>query len=219
MEPHEGKPVVDYSVDYDSTSIEQLYEAALAYCNHEHRRTLEHYRFLDVGDLQAHDFWAEYLWCVYASGFNAKVLSKKFTDLMTAYGPWTFAAPYAAIWERVEKVIANKNKCVAAVRCREMLQKLGWDKFKSFYCLSPDTLEELPFIGGITKFHLARNIGLDCVKPDLHLTRLAAWYEFDSPEDMCVFLGALYEERIGVVDFILWAYCAAYGTKQLEEEE
>jgi hypothetical protein len=35
-------------------------------------------------------------------------------------------------------------------------------------------LGSLPWIGAITKYHAARNFGVDCVKPDIHLTRLAA---------------------------------------------
>lgn len=56
----------------------------------------------------------------------------------------------------------------------------------------------------------------DCVKPDVHLVRLACYFGLVDPELMCAYLSGLSGERLGVVDFILWSYCAAFGTKELE---
>lgn len=72
-------------------------------------------------------------------------------------------------------------------------------------------LEELPWIGGITKYHLARNMGLDCVKPDRHLVRLAERYGFEDPHLMCNYLAKQFKERVGTIDVILWRYCNLTG--------
>lgn len=68
-------------------------------------------------------------------------------------------------------------------------------------------LETLPWIGKITKYHLARNIGIDTVKPDRHLTRLAKKYGYDSPLEMCIDIQKMISEKLGVIDVILWRYC------------
>ncbi|WP_272011409.1 hypothetical protein [Roseovarius sp. ZX-A-9] len=51
------------------------------------------------------------------------------------------------------------------------------DIFARYMALEPDParlhfLGELPWIGKITKYHLAKNLGVDCAKPDCWLERL-----------------------------------------------
>ena len=71
-------------------------------------------------------------------------------------------------------------------------------------------------IGPITKFHLARNIGIDCAKPDRHLVRIAERFGWkDNIQGMCVKLAAYSGWRIGTVDLILWRYCNMHGQTQL----
>ena len=65
----------------------------------------------------------------------------------------------------------------------------------------------LPWIGDITKFHLAKNFGVDCVKPDVHLVRLAdAWAT--TPDELCSTLAAAAGYRKATIDLILWRACA-----------
>lgn len=68
-------------------------------------------------------------------------------------------------------------------------------------------LETLPWIGPITKFHLARNLGLDYAKPDRHLQRLADTLGFPDAQSLCKKVAVLTGERVGVVDVILWRAC------------
>lgn len=82
----------------------------------------------------------------------------------------------------------------------------------------------LPQMGPKTARHFARNIGIDCVKPDIWMDRLAyeyGFYENDGkilyPERMCKSIqeqlpqfGVPYY-RIGTIDVILWRYCVLTG--------
>lgn len=68
-------------------------------------------------------------------------------------------------------------------------------------------LANLPFIGGITKYHLARNLGADYAKPDVHLNRLAEAEQVDA-QALCERLAAESGYRVGTVDLILWRACA-----------
>lgn len=68
-------------------------------------------------------------------------------------------------------------------------------------------LGRLPWIGNITKFHAAKNFGVDCVKPDVHLQRLAD-HEGITPTAMCKRLGYAAGLKLRTVDLILWRACA-----------
>lgn len=65
----------------------------------------------------------------------------------------------------------------------------------------------LPWIGGITCYHLAKNFGAPVAKPDIHLQRLAARHGTDA-QTLCETIG----ERAGMspatVDVVLWRACA-----------
>jgi hypothetical protein len=68
-------------------------------------------------------------------------------------------------------------------------------------------LETLPWIGGITKYHLAKNFGVDVAKPDVHLVRLADREEC-TVQAMCQRLASETGFRVATVDTLLWRACA-----------
>ena len=95
---------------------------------------------------------------------------------------------------------------------RGAIIKVWADGSKHFeeLCESRDKLsylESLPWIGPITKFHLARNLGLDVAKPDRHMVRLAKRFGFEDVHVMYAFIAERVHERVGTVDVILWRYC------------
>lgn len=66
---------------------------------------------------------------------------------------------------------------------------------------------ELPWIGPVTKHHLAKNFGVDTAKPDVHLERLAGVENRDTFQ-LCARLARQSGYRIATVDSILWRACA-----------
>lgn len=64
-------------------------------------------------------------------------------------------------------------------------------------------LEGLPWIGPITKWHLAKNLGLDCAKPDRHLVRIAGQLRTD-PDTLCRHIARAVGQRVATVDLVLW---------------
>ena len=66
-----------------------------------------------------------------------------------------------------------------------------------------DLLESLPFIGKITKYHLAKNLGMDVCKPDRHLVRIAEKFK-TTPEKLCQKLADATGDRIATVDYVIW---------------
>jgi hypothetical protein len=75
---------------------------------------------------------------------------------------------------------------------------------------APDKLafcESLPFIGGITKYHLAKNFGAQVAKPDVHLQRLAD-HEGVTAQALCERLAAETGYCVSTIDTVLWRACA-----------
>lgn len=84
------------------------------------------------------------------------------------------------------------------------------EKLLAQYLIAPDKLafcESLPFIGKITKFHLAKNFGADVAKPDIHLDRLAKVHDTD-PQTLCRLLASATGLKTRTVDLVLWMACA-----------
>jgi hypothetical protein len=112
----------------------------------------------------------------------------------------------------------------------------GWLEWRQENLSTPELLQKLPFIGPVTCYHLARNIGLlDVVKPDLHLERLAAHWGFDGSLEMCRQMQAhwcnhfetidgervrIQKERppLGIIDLCVWYLASTFGTKELRKE-
>lgn len=68
-------------------------------------------------------------------------------------------------------------------------------------------LQALPFIGETTALHLAKNLGADVAKPDVHMERLAR-AEHVSTAQLCERLARESGYRIATVDTVLWRACA-----------
>lgn len=61
----------------------------------------------------------------------------------------------------------------------------------------------LPWIGNITKYHLAKNLGVDCAKPDRWLVRLSEHFGTDT-HSLCRRLAEESGDRVATVDLVLW---------------
>lgn len=70
-----------------------------------------------------------------------------------------------------------------------------------------NVLEELPWIGPVTKHHLAKNLGADTAKPDVHLERLAR-RDRTTTQTLCRRLARQTGYRVATIDTILWRACA-----------
>jgi len=139
-------------------------------------------------------FFMEYAWVVLNSGMKNQVAEN--------------------IWHRVLDALMFKGWQVDAVFRHSGKSKAiqnAWDNQESLFqefSTKPadellDWLQALPWIGPITKYHLAKNLGMDVCKPDRHLMRIAAKYEL-TPEELCASLARETGNRIGTVDYVLW---------------
>ena len=89
------------------------------------------------------------------------------------------------------------------------------DKPGDGYAYTLTYIDSLPMMGPVTKYHLARNLGLDCVKPDRHLVRLAERFGYPMPLAMCQDIQREVggSEKLGTIDLVLWWWCNLHGSE------
>lgn len=64
----------------------------------------------------------------------------------------------------------------------------------------------LPWVGPVTSRHLAKNLGADVAKNDVHLQRLAD-REAISVDELCARLATQTSYRVATIDTLLWRAC------------
>jgi hypothetical protein len=126
-------------------------------------------------------------------------------------------------WESADAIVSSASLCTTTVRASFrntakleaivqiafIIREEGFDEFKACVLREPiSALQVLPFIGPITSWHLAKNLGMDVVKPDRHLVRVPSALGFSSAQEVCVAISNLVREPLKVVDLVLWRYLA-----------
>lgn len=84
------------------------------------------------------------------------------------------------------------------------------ERYFAEYRVCPDPVAfcgSLPWVGPITKYHLAKNFGGNFAKADVHLKRLAD-AEDSTAQDLCERLATATGYRASTIDLILWRACA-----------
>lgn len=143
----------------------------------------------------AEAFACEFVWVVINSGMKNTVAHKIFDR----------------VWPRlndgleIATVFGHEGK-VAAI---EKVWRLRADYFSCFRAADDVVAwcETLPWIGAITKYHLAKNLGADVAKPDRWLMRLAD-AGGETVDALCARLARDTGDRVATVDLILWRACA-----------
>jgi hypothetical protein len=137
------------------------------------------------------DFAIEYVYVVINSGMKNQIAEKIYQKVMSAL----------LIDKLASTVFGHKPKCKAIDEVWMNREKY----FREYYQADDKIqyLSTLPWIGSITKYHLARNLGIDTVKPDRHLVRIAG-IENKQPFELCKELSDATGYRVGTVDVILW---------------
>jgi hypothetical protein len=120
------------------------------------------------------------------------------------------------VWERVKRSLADGRPVEEAFGHRgkvAAIERVWYDcgtYFQQFLeaAAAGDAAvlawcETLPWIGPVTRYHLAKNLGVDCAKPDRHLVRLAA-ESGETVDELCRRLATATGDRVATVDLVLW---------------
>lgn len=142
----------------------------------------------------AYDFHGETCWVILNSGMKEQIARK--------------------IWERINKAWQEGRDISEAFKHEGKVKAIKYvtENFQSLFdgYLKADNkieyLQTIPFIGKITCYHLAKNLGHDCVKPDRHLVRVANMYG-TTPDAFCQKIADETGEKKCVVDIVIWRAC------------
>lgn len=148
----------------------------------------------------ARELVSEYVWVVLNSGMKNTIARK----IMDRVWPALMAgAPVADVFGHREKAAAIEDTWRRRI-----------ERFADFTAIAErgdaavaEWCETLPWIGKITKYHLAKNLGADVAKPDRWLIRLAD-VEQTTVRALCAVLAAETGDRVATVDIVLWRACA-----------
>ena len=223
MEPHKELPSIEnYRPDFDADA-HTYFNKALDFVTEFYLAEVGAFMSVEFDKIDADFFFREYVWVVHATGFSAKAVGKFMPRLIGAYGIYDDLAEeeFEVAFERVRKVCNNSQKAKAVWKTarlmKERIDAVGWDEFKKERLLAPHLLKELSYVGPVTCFHLARNIGLlQYVKPDLHLVRMAEHWGYSDCVEMCrdVQPGDL---PLGIVDLIFWYSASHFSTLSIRK--
>src|SRR4029077_4258422 len=157
------------------------------------------------------DFLREYAWVVLTCGMRESVVRGKFGMLSQCFWNWESASAIAATTDTCRRlalgVFNHEGKIDAILRVASSLAQGRFDAFRE--ALRNDLLgelERLPYIGRVTRYHLAKNLGMDVAKPDRHLCRIARSLGFQSPHDLCTCIADATGDGVRVVDLVLWRF-------------
>lgn len=173
-------------------------------------------------DVTESDFLREYAWVVLNSGFREAVVRKHFNYLSLCFFDWESAALIKEhrhiCLQSALCAFRNIRKLEAISRTASLIADESFKRFKVRVLCDPiQALQALPFLGQVTAFHLAKNIGLDVAKPDRHLVRLASKFGYSDAHEMCSDISLLSGDRVSVVDIVLWRFeekASRYGGRR-----
>jgi hypothetical protein len=219
-----------------SDSPEEYFRKARAFTEKHYRREMDHIWSTKFEEVGPNHFFLELTWVIHATGFNSKVVAKLMPRLTAAYGIGEDGSGWDRLGRededlmlsRVLKVCNNPQKAKAVHSTAKLMagamfpadvgRTESWEDFRQRRLSSPELLTKLPYVGKITCKHLARNIGiLECVKPDLHLVRLADHWWFKDCDAMCLAMKPA-EMPLGIVDLCLWFYASTFSTTWMKKD-
>lgn len=165
----------------------------------------------NLSEFTESDLLREAAWVVLCSGFREAFVRTCFSFISICFCEWESAA---LICENADLCRAtalsgfgNVRKIGAIVDAARYVHETGFDVYRTAILHDPiPALRCLPYIGEVTAFHLAKNLGANLAKPDRHLSRLAAAQGFYNAQDLCSAIAQATGDPRNVVDLILWRY-------------
>ena len=162
------------------------------------------------------EFLRESAWTVLSAGFREAVVRRLFVPVCDAFLGMRSAAVIQANRDRCRRaalrVFNHRGKVNAILDIASIVDKMGFERVRRKIAQEEvQFLQTLPYIGSITAFHLAKNLGLPVVKPDRHLQRIAAAAGFRSPQELCQLISNHLGEPVQVVDVVLWRYATLFS--------
>lgn len=171
----------------------------------------------DAANVSEAEFLREVAWVILSAGMAETVIKRVFPSVSKAFLEWQSARSISDMSEQCItqalhhfrhqpkiRAIANAANVIAAAPSFENFrQRILKDPIKE--------LQSLQYIGPVTVFHIAKNIGIRVAKPDRHLVRLADLMGFQSVSDLCGSIASSLGEDIRLIDSVLWRFATMHA--------
>lgn len=160
-------------------------------------------------------FLQEAAWVVLTAGMKEAVVRTRFNAVSKAFLDWSSARAIVdskrQCRQRALSVFNHRAKINAILGIAHRTAALSFEWIRSRILeQGVSYLQRLPFIGPVTSFHLAKNIGLQTAKPDRHLVRIANLFGFPSVQTMCETIAQEVCDSVPVIDVVLWRYATLH---------
>ena len=159
------------------------------------------------------DLLREAAWVILCSGFREAIVRRLFDKISLSFCDWESArsivASASACRANALASIRNAKKIDAILGVARRVDCIGFGPLRGRILQEPIAeLQQFPFIGPVTSWHLAKNLGFEVAKPDRHLVRLARTLGFGNAQELCGSIALAVDEAVHVVDIVLWRYAA-----------
>jgi len=166
---------------------------------------------LDFDCLDESEFLREIAWVILTCGMKEAIVRNRFDDISHCFFQWSSAQKIISNREKCRssalKIFNNVQKIAAILDAADQVNIIGFDKVKKNIRLNPITfLQTFDYIGPVTVYHLAKNIGLPVAKPDRHLVRIAQQENYCDVQSFCGDISRISGDPIPVVDIVFWRF-------------
>ena len=156
-------------------------------------------------------FMREAAWVILSSGMREAVVRERFAEVCESFAEFQdlmeISVEPLPFVERASRAFNHRPKLMGIVSAARWVVIEGFGAIKAQLLRDgPSCLERIPFIGPVTAFHLAKNLGVPVAKADRHLTRIAGDLGFLSPHELCDRIAVRTGDTPQVIDLVFWRY-------------
>jgi hypothetical protein len=162
-------------------------------------------------DLTESTFLREFAWVVLSTGFKETIVRNVFQNISECFFNWKSALSIVShkttCFRDAMQHFRNTSKISAIIDAADRVELLSFPVLKRRIIENPiSTLRSFSFIGPVTVYHLAKNIGVAVAKPDRHLIRIANSAGFTDVQEFCNEIANLTGDSISVIDIVFWRF-------------
>jgi hypothetical protein len=195
----------------------QIFSEATAYVNAKGLRAeVDWQRRADFLRSAETDLLREAAWVILCTGFRESVVRRVFDHVSLCFCDWESASAIVQAFPTCRDAALasfhNRAKLDAIVEVARRVDRIGFGEIKRAVSRDPiNELQQFAYIGSVTAWHLAKNLGLDVPKPDRHLVRISERLGYASVWHLCRSIADATGEAVRVIDVVLWRYLSDGG--------
>jgi hypothetical protein len=160
-------------------------------------------------------FLREAAWVILSSGMHERVVRQRFPAISDAFFNWKSALVIIKNAEACRSHalhhFRNSAKIDAILAVADHVGSHGLEHVVDNLLENGiEYLQQFPYIGPATSYHLAKNIGVMCAKPDRHLCRIANKLGYNCVQQLCIDISNVTDEPVPVIDSVLWRYATLH---------